>query len=69
MSKLDDIEYELYSGIPPEHEDGTYKTITDKTRKQIKDLMLDIAEHSYLENQSSKSAAWLDAFRKEVEEL
>lgn len=42
MSKLDEIKYEIYSASRPKHPDGTEMAITDSTRQQIKDLMLDL---------------------------
>lgn len=42
MSKLDEIDYETYSGLQPEDENGKHIGITPKTREHIKKAFLDI---------------------------
>lgn len=42
MSKLDQIDYETYTGVLPKNPDGTSKKITDRTREQIKKLFLEL---------------------------
>lgn len=49
MSKLDKVEYEIYTGVPPEFADGSYKCITDKTRNQIKAIFLEIIREAHSE--------------------
>lgn len=49
MSKLDEVQYEIYSATRPKHPDGSEMAITPKTRQQIKDLMLKIVDTAYSE--------------------
>lgn len=44
MSKLDEVEYEIYGAIPPQHPDGQYKKITPKTREQLKAVFSELIE-------------------------
>jgi hypothetical protein len=79
MSKLDQIEYETYTGTAPQNPDGSYQRITPNTKRQIKDLFLELIgeddnDHSkfpgaatdeYIEGRDDLRAE----LRKKVEEL
>lgn len=54
MSKLDEVEYELYTGTVPKHENGTEMKITPKTREQIKGVFLELVSNTEGINPSNK---------------
>lgn len=80
MSKLDEIQYEIYGATRPKHPDGSEMAITPKTRQQIKALFLELVPeythndstaHSELTNEKVKTGFnyAVKKFKQRVDEL